>query len=601
MPPTGSIKVRSGCGRAWSFVLGLALLVAPLVAQPAAGQLLGRLKDKLGKMTAAAVEITLPQLVAQDPLATGIGDIVLDASFLDYHTPQYFRQIAALPKSPTGGWVLRPGTFGYFAQSYCLKAGTHRPSSRSGNGYAYAPLKGPQAEVVHAILNNSDRFPDIPQKQIQYLLWSVISRAKLESLSPEGKAIAAQLMTPAQLAMLNRNGLDLLPGDSLNRVLAQAPPAVRRVLEAQARVRELVTRRATYEDLERVAVLPEDVSGSPSAIPRYRWSYHPAGYFVRYLPFTYSSTYIQIDVPGRVSVETDSIGRILSLSDGDAVLRISYDDTRPGEPYPGAASVQLYRMRSVHFERPDPPSDKDALLKATWSEDAAVLVGIPPARKLDPSRFGERYDFARNVNASTGRILASLGRAGDNRNSALLANLVHLQAGLSQMLAGSKNAPPWTLTQLDLVEDAWQYTLCRAAGACAWDATNDEPGQGSGTRIVAPYAISSAFTPVAGFGAGFSSWSSPAADTLFAWGGAAVGSGRAGPAFDAGGGVAQPGSDRAQRIGQSQRFHPQFNEPCGGSGQMACPCESNCGQRVTSGYCCRAGAWSVGAVPYREK
>ena len=78
------------------------------------------------------------------------------------------------------------------------------------------------------------------------------------------------------------------------------PPAMARVFQAEARLRQLFARADTpYAELERVAVLlgdPEPDAGSRE-VPRGRWSYHPDGYFIRFFPRGYNQTLVQVHVP----------------------------------------------------------------------------------------------------------------------------------------------------------------------------------------------------------------------------------------------------------------------------------------------------------------
>src|SRR5205809_8008122 len=98
-------------------------------------------------------------------------------------------------------------------QSYCLHAGTQ--GLDAGDGYLYAPPKGPAEDAVMTIVRNSVNHPEIPQHDIQVLLWAIIARAKFEDLAPEMKATASRLLTPRQLAALNRSALDVVSNSAL--------------------------------------------------------------------------------------------------------------------------------------------------------------------------------------------------------------------------------------------------------------------------------------------------------------------------------------------------------------------------------------------------
>lgn len=208
------------------------------------------------------------------------------------------RSLLELQRTPNGGFVLQPGYWEMHTQSYCLHAGTYGPGG--GDGYLYAPPKGTAEDAVVSILRNSASRPEVPQSLIQQLLWATIARAKFEDLRGDLKAVATQLLTPQQLAMLNRNALDLLPGPALQQALARAPAPVRMVLEAEAELRRMLTTAdATFEQMERAAVLAGAAPRGEGSreVASGRWSQHPDGYFVRYLPQGYSYTVTQIWVP----------------------------------------------------------------------------------------------------------------------------------------------------------------------------------------------------------------------------------------------------------------------------------------------------------------
>ena len=63
--------------------------------------------------------------------------------------------------------------------------------------------------------------------------------------------------------------------------------------------RMLTTPGASFADMERVAVLAGMAPLGPGSqdVPSGRWSLHPDGYYVRYLPKSYSNTVVEIWVP----------------------------------------------------------------------------------------------------------------------------------------------------------------------------------------------------------------------------------------------------------------------------------------------------------------
>lgn len=260
-----------------------------LGATPAEAQFggLGKLVKKAG--------ITLPSL-EKAPITTSLEDAKWAVPDQDGFTPREAkRSLTTLQRTPNGGFVLQPGYYEFHNQSYCLKAGTHGPGG--GDGYLYAPPEGPAEDAVITILRNSVNRPEIGQQKIQTLLWAIIARAKFEDLSTEHKAVAAQLLSPRQLASLNRSALGMLSEGPLSENL---PSGLRQVLQAEADLRRMLTSPATsFAELERVAVLAGAAGIGPGSrdVPSGRWSLHPDGYYIRYLPQSYTNTIVQIWVP----------------------------------------------------------------------------------------------------------------------------------------------------------------------------------------------------------------------------------------------------------------------------------------------------------------
>src|SRR5688572_11851005 len=214
-------------------------LVLGVSATPAEAQIGGRIRQGLGRVTGGRV--SLDQLVGGNhPITTSLEHARWAVDSLDNFTPrESVRSMLELQRTPNGGFVLQPGYWEMHTQSYCLKAGTHGPGG--GDGYLYAPPMGPAEDAVVTILRNSVNHPEIPQHDIQTLLWAIIARAKFEDLSMAHRAVASRLLTPQQLTSLNRSALDLIPGDEMGAMMARVPGPIRQVVEAENQLRQLVT------------------------------------------------------------------------------------------------------------------------------------------------------------------------------------------------------------------------------------------------------------------------------------------------------------------------------------------------------------------------
>lgn len=273
------------------------LLLALAAAAPAHAQF-----GRLGRAVTNAAQSADPArlLRSPPPIATNLADAVWGVDSLDGHNPDasLFKPLASLERTGgNGGFVLQAGHWAQQNQSYCLHAGTHGPGG--GDGYLFAPPRGPAEDQVMTIVRNSAAHPDIDQHDIQLLLWAIVARAKFEKLDHRLQVVAAQLLSPAQILTLNRGALELA-GPALQHAIDGMPESVQQILRAEAGLRdELTSANASYENAERLAVLAGVAPRGEGSrdVPRGRWSRHPDGYYVRYLPRSYSSTRIEIWVP----------------------------------------------------------------------------------------------------------------------------------------------------------------------------------------------------------------------------------------------------------------------------------------------------------------
>lgn len=454
------------------------------------------------------------------PVTTSLADALTEVSYLDDFDPVYPR---ILPKADDDGrFTLMPGTYSYRAQSYCLKAGTYRPGQ--GEGYLYAPLKGPKAAIVQSILRRSAAKPQIPQGDVQYLLWAIIARAKLSDMQPKMQRTAAELLTPKELFDLNGGALGLIPEEVKQRALKNVPESVRRIVEAEARIREMMTRtNATFEEIERVAVLvgePPPEEGDRTDVPRQRWSYHPDGYFVRYDPHGYSTTTVDIYVPDRFDIQRDELQRITRISDsrGNRV-ELTYSPSRQRDDISSLRASSFASIRLIES------LGGEAVTTASWQNTGWTLSGLPGSTSqaagetLAMTDIAQRVAAARKRQAEFGRLLApGFNRrrgASSDRSDALaeLIDLAHLQDAVTAV-AGEQGRTQLALRQsLNLIPMAWQASLRNASREQV-------------TQVASMMAMAGPAQPS---------------------------SGTQGTIVDPSGSVATPGQTARQRLGQSPR------------------------------------------------
>ena len=189
-----------------------------------------------------------------------------------------------LSATQDGGYVLAPGLYEAEFKTYCLQPGTPDPSPR--DAYLQSPVTGYRKEIVETVLNNSRVKSNIRQRNIQLLLWSIVSDANYNNLSNEVQADSKKLLTSKQIFELKGGWANVVRTVSNN--IPSGNSDFKRILEMGSE---------SYEKIEKIAVLQE-----PSTIHRPdfkldQWYAQDGGYFVRYFPVSYKSVRMQVYVP----------------------------------------------------------------------------------------------------------------------------------------------------------------------------------------------------------------------------------------------------------------------------------------------------------------
>ncbi|HAR36605.1 MAG TPA: hypothetical protein DCR87_06870 [Acidobacteria bacterium] len=367
-----------------------------------AGAQFNKLKDKIKIPVKAPQVPDLDKLLQEEPpVSTTLTDAIYDIPFLDAYNPQHGALMTFLPVTAQGSFPLLPGLWEGQFQSYCLRAGTYAPGE--GDGYAYAPLKGKQAEIVSNILKNSVYHPEIKQQDIQLLLWAIIARSKLSECSKEIQKTAKVLLTPKEYDRLNGGALGKIPQPVLNAAMQKLPPLAREALQAEARLREMFLNPvlAPYHEVESVAVRVGEVLPPPDSrdIPWGRWSYDLDGYFVRYFPYGYRTTRTQIYYPENFILATDENGLITVIVDRQGTgIQIIYDQNVAPQFFNGDDQVVglAFKELILTWSGPGGVTSTRSIKDSGW-----VLAGVPVGGGKPDSTAGprfadaaERYKFA---------------------------------------------------------------------------------------------------------------------------------------------------------------------------------------------------------------
>ncbi len=362
-----------------------------------AGAQLNKLKQKIKIPVKAPAVPDLDKLLQEEPpVSTTLTDAIYDIPFLDGYDPDQGAFMTFLPLTPEASFPLVPGLWDGTFQSYCLHAGTYAPGK--GDGYAYAPLKGKQADIVANILKNSVYHPEVTQQNVQLLLWAIIARSKPSECNKQVQTAAKVLLTPKEYDRLNGGALGKIPQPVLNAALEKLPPLARDIFHAEARLREMLVNPvlAPYHEVESVAVRVGEVLPPPDSrdISWGRWSYDPDGYFIRYFPYDYTTTRIQLYYPEDFTLETDENGLITAISDRQGTkINIVYDPNTEPLLFAGDEGVAGLAFKELIFTRAEAGG---AVKTSSIKNTGWVLAGVPagggkPAGPAGP-RFADASD-----------------------------------------------------------------------------------------------------------------------------------------------------------------------------------------------------------------
>lgn len=467
----------------------------------------------------------------ESPITNKLSDAVTEVPFLDDFNPRGEVPMTVLPRTSDGAFVLEyPGPYVFVCQSYCLHAGAYEPGK--GDGYIYAPVKGPQDDIFRHIVQNSIKHPEISQRDVQLLLWAILARTKIADMADELQVAAAKLLTPKEIFEINGGALELVPDAALDKATIDMPPHLRRVVEAEASLRNKFSAgEQRYEELEEIAVrhgVPPIGKGSRN-IPGGRWSYVGGGYFVRYFPAGYKKTQIELYAPEPLSVERDKKGRITEISDKFGnLIKTSYNDNIGPLTIPGEPSLKGYAFSSIRFERND-LDNPEKKIEVEWKNRGWVFTGVPSGEGEVSShidRFSgakERYRWTKKHKKELEHIDRQFSPSGSRDE---IMNLGGYVRGLVEAISSDLSADEkWKdFDPVNLARKAWQYAVAKREGGYLWSSLNS---------VISPSSM-------------FASNGS----LLFLF---ATGSPGEKPEFDPADNVAMPGNTSSQRLLQSGR------------------------------------------------
>ena len=416
----------------------------------------------------------LDKILRQEPtLSTSFEDATTGVPFLDDFEPPVLAPMTEVPRGRSHSFMLGPGGYEAVLESYCLHAGTHGPGK--GEGYLWAPLKGPVASIISHILRNAAAHPEVEQRNIQVLIWGILARTKISDMSDELQDAAGALLTAREIRRLNGGALGQIPRELMDQAFGELPPAVRQILEAEARIRGMLSEGVSdFDAIEGVAVLPGDPPPDENAedTPRSRWSYKPGGFFVRYSPSGYSRTRTQVFVPPPISIEEDEFGRITAIADRSGNrIETEYDDETDAPSVGGDDGVAGHAFSSIRIVSPD-RQDPVNPLTAELTDVGWVLIGTPsgdgrPERTAGRfSDLAERYEWAASHARELSELAETVRKVGrDPAPEDMVQELLPAMVDLASYSEAIRQAAEgniddeWASAPLSLPKQAWMVGL----------------------------------------------------------------------------------------------------------------------------------------------
>ena len=263
-------------------------------------QILDLLKDQVKNKASMLVGDKVIGAITTEAITTNFKDTnKVDVKNAEFGKNEKYTSLCNVPFNTSEGYVLKPGFYTVELKSFCMHAGTYAPSK--GDGYLYAPVKGPRKDVINSLVKNWFNHQDIPQTTVQSLVWGVIAKSSFKNMSPEMQLAATRLLTKKDLLQLSKMGLDFIPASIMSKAKGSLPQSVQMVLEAENKIRNFFSSSSSnYSELERLALLT-GVNPVTSEIAYGSWGLHPNGYWTSYQPHGYRNMTMRVYVPTSIA------------------------------------------------------------------------------------------------------------------------------------------------------------------------------------------------------------------------------------------------------------------------------------------------------------
>lgn len=240
-------------------------------------------------------------------VTTSFADTIHGDTLPPTFEPKAFKPLMSLDRTDDGSFILKPGMYEAYVQSYALDTGDTNITKAAG--YYPAPIKGIKAKIVAAFLKQIELHPDVAQAEAQALLFTIVQGVDLEKMPPNiqqtavrvlPKDIVTQMQGATQAKQIEQNLMNIL-----NQRMAKDPKAQQQMAQWN-KLQQQQQANPTF-NVDAAAAEP---------VLRGTWAQMPGGFYVRYLPDGYMKTRLQLMVPDA------------AVSDADTKTTLTFDPTQ---------------------------------------------------------------------------------------------------------------------------------------------------------------------------------------------------------------------------------------------------------------------------------
>lgn len=228
--------------------------------------------------------------------------------------PKAFKPLMSLDRTDDGSFILKPGMFESYVQSYALD--TSDTNVTKPAGYCPAPIKGTKAKIVTAVLKQIELHPDVAQAEVQALLFAIVQGVDLEKMPPNIQQTAVRVLPKDIVTQMQGATQAKQFQQSLMNILNARAAKDKNAQQNQQKLADFNKQLAQMQQQanENAAFNAQPDAAAP--VLRGTWVQMPGGFYLRYLPDGYMKTRLQLMVPDT------------AVSDADAKTPLTFDPTQ---------------------------------------------------------------------------------------------------------------------------------------------------------------------------------------------------------------------------------------------------------------------------------